>query len=319
MTWSTILDQLAEGHEAVRVLLIEDDPGDRQLIEEMLRDAGTATIVTSFSRLGDAIEPVTRGLADLVLLDLSLPDSSGLDGVRRLRAAAPEVPVVVLSGLAGQKVALEAVQAGAQDYLNKNDVDGETLTKAMRYAVERQRAERRLMRMALSDPLTGLPNRVLFADRLDQALARAARSTTRGRKAPRLILMFIDLDGFKAVNDELGHLAGDQVLVEVARRLVEQLRGADTVARLGGDEFTLLCEGVQSTDGGVGLARRFSLVLSAPYEVEGGEAQISASIGVAVASPLHEDAGALLRRADAAMYAAKREGQGRVALAAAPS
>ena len=319
MTWSTILDALAEGHDAVRVLLIEDEPGDQRLVAELLRDAGEPAVLTTHARLGDAIEPVTRGLADLVLLDLSLPDSSGIDGVRRLRAAAPEVPVVVLSGLADKQVALEAVQAGAQDYLNKNDVDGETLARAMRYAVERQRAERRLARLALTDPLTGLPNRVLFADRLEQAIARAARSQTRGRKAPRLILMFMDLDGFKAVNDQMGHLAGDQVLVEVARRMLEQVRGSDTVARLGGDEFTLLLEGVQGTDGGVALARRLSSVLAQPYDVDGGAARVSAAIGIAVAAPLQEDAGALLRRADAAMYAAKREGQGRVALAAAPA
>ncbi len=131
--------------------------------------------------------------------------------------------------------------------------------------------------------------------------------------------MFIDLDGFKAVNDGLGHLAGDQVLVEVAARLLEQVRGADTVARLGGDEFTLLCEGVQSSDGGEGLARRLARVLAEPYPVDDGEARISASIGIAVAAPLQEDAGSLLRRADAAMYAAKRAGRGRVAMASDPS
>ncbi len=184
MTSSTILDELAEGHDAVRVMLIEDDPGDRRLVQEMLREAGDSAVVTSRTRLEDAIEPVTRGLADLVLLDLSLPDSSGVDGVRRLRAAAPDVPVVVLSGLNDKQVALEAVQAGAQDYLNKDDVDGEALAKAMRYAVERQRAELRLLRLALSDPLTGLPNRVLFADRLEQALARVgALADTRAQGA----------------------------------------------------------------------------------------------------------------------------------------
>ena len=318
MTWTSILDELAEGHDAVRVLLVEDDPGDRRLVQEMLSDAGEAAVVTSCTRLEEAIDPVTRGLADLVLLDLSLPDSWGVEGVRRLRAAAPDVPVVVLSGNSDKQVALEAVQAGAQDYLNKNAVDSDSLTRAMRYAVERQRAERRLVRMALSDPLTGLPNRVLFADRLEQALARAARSTSRGRKAPKLVLMFIDLDGFKGVNDEMGHQAGDQVLVEVARRLNEEVRGADTVARLGGDEFTLLCEGVQATDGGVALARRLAGVLSEPYATDAGEARISAAIGLAVAAPLEEDAGALLRRADAAMYKAKRDGLGQVSLAASP-
>jgi diguanylate cyclase (GGDEF)-like protein len=314
MTWSQILDELAEGHNVVRVLLVEDEAGDRRLVQEMLRDTEEASVLTWCSRLEEALDPVSRGLADLVLLDLSLPDSFGVDGVRRLRAAAPDVPVVVLSGINDKQVALEAVQAGAQDYLNKDNVDADTLTKAMRYAVERQRSERRLARLALSDPLTGLPNRVLFADRLEQALARAARSTTRSKKAPRLQVMFIDLDGFKAVNDTLGHLAGDEVLVEVARRLNEQVRDADTVARLGGDEFTVLCEGVHG-EGGIALAQRLAAVLSEPYETEAGEARLSAAIGVAVAAPLQEDGAALLRRADAAMYDAKRAGPGRVAVA----
>lgn len=319
MTWSEVLDELAEGQDAVRVLLVEDHPGDRVLVEEMLADTAEAAVVTSCVRLGDALEPVKRGLADLVLLDLSLPDSTGVDGVRRLRAAAPEVPVVVLSGLNDRQVALDAVQAGAQYFLNKDDVDTETLTKAMRFAVERQAAERRLMRLALMDPLTGLPNRVLFADRLEQALARTARAGGRGKRAPKLVLMFMDLDGFKGVNDSLGHGAGDEVLVEVARRLLEQVRGADTVARLGGDEFTVLLEGVTTADGGVGLARRLAAALAEPYAVSGTEARVSASIGIAVAAPAVEDAGTLLRRADAAMYAAKREGKGRVAMSATPA
>lgn len=318
MSRSTILDQLASGHDAVRVLLVEDDPADHVFVAGLLRDADAGAVLSSVTRLQDAVELVSRGLADLVLLDLSSPCSTGVAGVRRLRAVAPEVPVVVLSGLDDRRDALAAMQSGAQDYLVKDTMDGPSLAKAMRYAVERQRSERRLARLALSDPLTGLPNRVLFADRLEQALARALRVPARGRMAPRLVLMFIDLDDFKPVNDTLGHLAGDAVLVEVARRLGEQLRGADTVARLGGDEFTLLCEGVVAADGGVGLARRITAALAEPYVTDAGTAVLSAAIGLAVADPRVEDGAALLRRADAAMYAAKREGRGRVAVASGP-
>ncbi len=318
MSWSSVLDELAEGQDIVRVLLVEDNKGDQRFVREMLREAGEGAVLTVCERLEDAVVPISRGLADLILLDLTLPDSSGVDGIRRLRAAAPDIPVVVLSGLNDQDIAVAAVQAGAQDYLNKDEVDSGKLSRAMRYAVERQRTERRLIRLALSDPLTGLPNRVLFADRLDQALARAARASTRGRRPPRLVVMFVDLDGFKAVNDELGHLAGDALLVEVAERLREQMRGVDTVARLGGDEFTILCEGVQSTDGGVTLAKRISARLSEPYEIDTGVARVSAAIGLAVAYPLEEDADALIRRADEAMYAAKRKGPGCVSLASRP-
>jgi len=306
-----VLDELAAPRESVRVLLVEDNPGDRVLVREMLREAAPNAVLTGAGRLTEALEPVARGLADLVLLDLSLPDSFGLDGLRRLRAAAPEVPVVVLSGLADEEVALQAVQAGAQDYLMKGAVDGTSLARAMRYALERQRAERHLARLALRDPLTGLPNRVLFADRLEHALARRGRESGAGR----LTLMFIDLDGFKAVNDRLGHLAGDELLVEVARRLRAQMRTSDTVARLGGDEFTVLCEGAADPEAAVVLATRLAETLAEPYELADGTAEIGAAIGIALARPGEQPAGELLRRADAAMYEAKRAGGGRCALA----
>jgi diguanylate cyclase (GGDEF)-like protein len=316
---SAVLDQLAAEHEAVRVLLVEDNPGDRRLVAEMLNDAGGGAVLTSAERLADAEEPITRGLADLVLLDLSLPDSEGLDGLRRLRTAAPEVPVVVLSGLNDEQVALEAMQAGAQDYLMKGEVDGPSLTRAMRFAVERQRAERQLARLALRDALTGLPNRVLFADRLEHALARDARlaAVQSDHGGGRLVLMFVDLDGFKGVNDRLGHHAGDELLIEVGHRLQEQLRGADTVARLGGDEFTVLCEAVATDADAMALAARLGTAINRPYELGDATATVSAAIGVAVARPGEEDAAALLRRADAAMYDAKRDGQGRAAMAGA--
>jgi diguanylate cyclase (GGDEF)-like protein len=208
------------------------------------------------------------------------------------------------------------VQAGAQDYLVKGNVDAASLGRAMRYAVERQRAERRLTRLALRDPLTGLPNRVLLADRLEQALARAGR-LPGGRAGGSLVLMFVDLDGFKGVNDRLGHHSGDELLIQVGRRLRAELRGADTVARLGGDEFTVLCEGVVDDHAALALADRLGASIAQPCLLGAGRAEVTASIGVAVARPGQEDTASLLRRADAAMYAAKRDGRGRCALAAA--
>jgi diguanylate cyclase (GGDEF)-like protein len=311
LTAPTLLDELADPRESVRVLLVEDDADDRELVREMLRDSGADVVLTACDRLSSALDPIARGLADLVLLDLSLPDATGLEGLRRLRVAAPELPIVVLSGLTDERVALEAVQAGAQDYLMKGQVDGVSLARAVRYAVERQRAERRLSRMALRDPLTGLPNRILFADRLEQALGRRARES----QVQRLALMFVDLDGFKAVNDRFGHLTGDEVLVEVAHRLEQALRSADTIARLGGDEFTLLCEHVADADAAMTLARRIADSLAEPYRLPAGVARISAAVGVSLARPVNETADALLRRADAAMYAAKRGTGDRCALA----
>jgi diguanylate cyclase (GGDEF)-like protein len=129
--------------------------------------------------------------------------------------------------------------------------------------------------------------------------------------------MFIDLDGFKAINDEHGHAAGDELLVQAARRMLGQLRTGDTVARLGGDEFVVLCEHVAPT-AALAVARRVSEALAQPYVLSSGAATITAAVGVAVAHR-YENSGALLKRADSAMYDAKRNGPGQTALASSPA
>jgi diguanylate cyclase (GGDEF)-like protein len=293
-------------HRRVRVLLVEDDADDQLIVHTLLRDIADECELTVCDRLEAAMEPLTRGLADVVLLDLALPDAQGLDGLRRLRAAAPEVPVVVLSGMRDERVAVHAVQAGAQDFLTKGSVDAAGLSRAMRYALERQRAEQRLTRMALRDPLTGLPNRALFADRLEQALARRRRV----HEGLRLALLFIDLNEFKVVNDRYGHLVGDELLVEVGQRLRAELRGADTVARLGGDEFTVLAEDVAGPEEARALARRIVVSLGRPYAVGGVSVEMSAAVGITLAAASGEGPAALLQRADEAMYKAKAAGPG---------
>jgi diguanylate cyclase (GGDEF)-like protein len=306
------LDEIGEGQDVVRVLLVEDDPDDQLLVREMLREAAADAVLTSCDRLSAGLEPIADGLADLVLLDLSLPDADGLDGLLRLRKLAPEVPVVILTGNTDTQTGVEAVHAGAQDYLVKGEVNGEQLARTMRHAVERQRNERHLAQLALRDPLTNLPNRVLFADRLEHALA-----TTDRFAQDELVAMFIDFDGFKAVNDGHGHAAGDELLVQAARRLLGQLRTGDTVARLGGDEFVVLCEHV-SREAALAVASRVGAALAQPYALASGAATITASIGVAIANS-HEDSGTLLKRADKAMYDAKRRGPGQIALASSPT
>ena len=153
-----------------------------------------------------------------MLLDLSLPDARRLEALMQLRAAAPEVPIVILSGLQDELLAIKAVQEGAQDYLIKGRVDSDQLGRAISYAIERKQGERHLEHKATHDPLTGLPNRVLFMDRLTHALAWSRRHDTT------FAILFIDLDKFKLINDSLGHETGDQVLIEVAQRLDDALR-----------------------------------------------------------------------------------------------
>jgi diguanylate cyclase (GGDEF)-like protein len=172
-----------------------------------------------------------------------------------------------------------------------------------------KQANEELKKQAFLDSLTRLPNRLLFEDRLRHALALSERAGERGgeRRQPRLAVLFIDLDGFKPVNDSYGHAAGDAVLKETARRLLSAARDSDTVARVGGDEFLLLMEDLTGLPDAITLARRLVEVLARPFDIAGQQIAISASVGVV----LHPDHGApdkLIAHADAAMYAAKRAG-----------
>lgn len=182
------------------------------------------------------------------------------------------------------------------------DPDGELVRLSIlgRDVTDQRRAEADLAHKATHDTLTGLPNRALLSDRLDQALARARRD-----RHPVAVL-FVDLDGFKAVNDKHGHEAGDAVLVEVAQRLSVVLRPSDTVARLGGDEFVIVCEDMSGESDAMRVARRsLHAIASEAFAVPNGEVTLSASIGIALSSYPEVRAETLLRDADAAMYRAK--------------
>nr|MDP8978907.1 GGDEF domain-containing protein [Actinomycetota bacterium] len=172
-----------------------------------------------------------------------------------------------------------------------------------------RRAGERGWGLALHDALTGLPNRLLLIERVRHALGRAPR------EALRPAVLFCDLDGFKAVNDRFGHTAGDQFLIAVVDRLLGTLRPGDTLARMGGDEFVVLCEDARTTSDAVAVARRLLTALAPPLQIGHRRAALSASVGVAVSHGVREDAHGLLRRADLAMYRAKRRGGARFVLA----
>jgi len=171
-------------------------------------------------------------------------------------------------------------------------------------AQRRLLVEAELRHRSLHDPLTGLPNRVLLMDRLEQALTKEVRL------AEPVSVLFIDLDGFKQINDTMGHEAGDRLLVAVAARLGAVARTEDTIARQSGDEFILVCERTD-TDAAVEMARRLTTSIRRPYVLPEGIATVAASIGVATSDGTCE-AEEMLRRADAAMYRAKKLGSGGV-------
>jgi diguanylate cyclase (GGDEF)-like protein/PAS domain S-box-containing protein len=415
------------------VLLIEDNPGDARLLKEMLREYGTDGIkLTWVAFMGEAETYLAAHQVDVILLDLGLTDAQGLAAVRRAHIAAPQVALLVLTGLDDESMAVQALQEGAEDYLIKGEIEGRGLMRALRYAVERKLMEDALIvtkeramitlncigdavactdmdgmitflnaaaqtmtgwldheaaglpmaevfrivdastgapvsapdypnaaasiylppdavvirrdgrqipvedsnapihdrsglqtgsvfvlrdatrtramtahivHAAQHDFLTGLPNRLLLNDRITQAIAFALR-----HEIP-LAVLFLDLDGFKHINDSLGHAVGDKLLQSVAQRLVSSVRGSDTVSRQGGDEFVILLYEMKDAEGAVISATRLLAAVARPHSIAGHDLHVTASIGVSIYPDDGQDAETLIRNADTAMYQAKENGR----------
>jgi diguanylate cyclase (GGDEF)-like protein len=287
----------------ITVILIEDNDVDAQLTQDLLAEWSVEEFqITHVKTLNEGLSQLSQQRFDAILLDLSLPDAFGLPTVRQVHATNPSIPLVVLSGVSDQTLALQAVQQGAQDYLVKGQGHPELLARAVRYAIERKRSEERLTYLAQYDHLTGLVNRSLFRDRLVQAMARSKRL-----QQP-MGLMLLDLDRFKAVNDTLGHDVGDELLKAVSERLKSCVREVDTVARMGGDEFTIILEGVASESSIVVVAKRIAESISTAFELKGHSISVGVSIGITVYPHDDHSIDELLKHADAAMYRAKQQG-----------
>lgn len=291
----------------IQVLLIEDNPADALMLREAVRvDVLSSFEFTVAESLTSGLEILRDKQFDVILLDLGLPDSQGLKSFETVHSAFPEKPVVVLSGSADQRLALEAVQSGAQDYLVKGPTGWEIASRAMRYAIERKRMEERLQYMATHDALTGLPNRQLFHDRLTHAIKLSKRLSSQKNKKWELAVMLLDLDNFKSANDRFGHPQGDILLQAVTKQLRKCVRESDTVARMGGDEFTLIFENVSGADDVGVLARKVLAVFGKPFQLAGNEFKVTASIGISLYPRDGQDAETLLTHADIAMYRAKQ-------------
>ena len=283
------------------VLLVEDSPDHAKLINALLRRTPEPGYrLHHVGTVGEARQLLSMTEMDCVLLDLSLPDANNLEALSQVRSAATLVAIVVITSSADEALAFAAVSQGAQDYLVKGHIDSDQLSRAIRWSVQRKMLENELTRDALHDPLTRLPNRTLMLDRLASALSRSERS------GKRVVVFFMDLDGFKLVNDRFGHEAGDQFLKVMAERLRGAVRPQDTVARIGGDEFVIICEGFSGHDfEWQPLQRRLIAAVEIPMEIAGHAVRVSASIGLAVGGR-ESDPESMLRDADLAMYAMKR-------------
>jgi diguanylate cyclase (GGDEF)-like protein len=258
----------------------------------------------------DPLSPLSAALQQVrpvVVDDLSDPPSSLAIPPVWLERGAQSGVWVPITTLRRQPFGVLAVHAGDVGRFGQDDVHFlEAMANVVGSAIERSRGEELLAYQAVHDPLTNLPNRVLFVDRLTNALERLERHPTT------LAVLFLDIDRFKLVNDSVGHVQGNDVLIEVATRLRKALRAGDTLARFGGDEFVVLCEDVIDEVGAVGLADRLIEFTQRPIVVNGKEHVVTLSAGVALASSHKTLVEELLRDADAAMYQAKEDGRARV-------
>ncbi len=288
----------------VQVLLVEDAAPDAALFETALRMAAPGQFEVQIApALKQAQTLLAAARFDVLVVDLGLPDARDIEAIVRLQGVAPDVALVAYSGSAEADFAVKTIRAGAQDYLVKGRTGGPALGRSLRYAMERKRAEMRLSELALRDPLTGLPNRLLFRQRVAQSIAQARRHDAQ------LGILMLDMDRFKSINDALGHDAGDMFLQEVARRLTRGVSASDTVARLGGDEFAVLVTPIWGARDLKQIGKNILEELSRPLEVSGTVFSPTASIGAAVYPESGHDGDSLLAAADVAMYETKDTGR----------
>lgn len=222
-------------NSVTKILVVEDNPAHARLLKEVLAEIAELRFeLVQCETLKQALKYLGENQPDICLVDLDLPDAQALDAVRRVRAAAPNVPLVVLSEFDDETLAIRSLNEGAQDYLVKSLVGRSSLWRSLRYAMERQRLNLQLLSLSLHDELTGLNNRRGFVALAEHHIKLAYRA------GEPFLVVFIDLDGLKQINDTFGHQEGNRALVDAAGVLNDSFRQSDILARIGGDEFAVL-------------------------------------------------------------------------------
>ena len=329
------------------ILVIDDIPENLRLLATILVKEGYN--VRKALNGSMALTAVQTVPPDLILLDIMMPDMDGYEVCHRLKAdpQTAKIPIIFLSALSEGLDKAKAFETGGADYISKPFQVQEVLARvqnqlALRSAelqnealktqlearvkertsqlevanqelqqqvYERQQLQAELLRMALHDGLTGLPNRALFMERLAQALQQA-KPQDAAEPTQQFAVLFLDCDRFKVVNDSLGHLVGDELLVAIARRLEQCLSPNHTLSRLGGDEFAVLLTGIANLQDAIQVAEQILTALAQPFQLTRHEVFINASIGITLYQPEYEQPEHLLRDADTAMYRAKALGRG---------
>ena len=298
-----------------KILIVDDQQANVTLLERMLRGAG-------YRRVDSTLDPtqVSRlhrdNRYDLILLDIQMPGMDGFQVMERLKdlEAGGYLPVLAVTAQPSHK--MRALKEGARDFVGKPFDLAEVLMRVhnmleVRLLHETAREHGKMLEtLALNDPLTGLANRRLLDDRMSVALVRARRERSA------LAVVCLDLDGFKQVNDTLGHGAGDTLLKMVAERLVATVREEDTVARLGGDEFVVGLWHLNGAEHARTVARKLIAAVSAGYSIDGHDVPMTTSAGIGIFPEHGTNAESLMKSADKALYEAKRAGKNAYRMAA---
>jgi len=296
---------------AVRVLLVEDDEDDWVLTRAILADGFGSRVMPDWAQTYEAgLERLLTDDYDVALVDYNLGSETGIELLTEAAARGCRIPIIMLTGQDDRSTDLQAMHAGAADYLVKNRVTSDLLERAIRYARERHRLLEQIRSLSLNDELTGLSNRRGFFTLADQRLQLLER------RAPQCLLLFADVDGLKHANDTLGHDTGDRLLIDAARVLRATFRRTDLVARLGGDEFVVLADEANDEDTTGVLDRLDQHIAARNADIEPDAPALSISAGLLCfrANP-STDLQKLLAEADARMLQCKKLRRERTSLA----
>ena len=291
---------------AIKILSVEDDDDDADVLDRALKGAtGREYELRRICSLAEMPGAVAATQPDLIFLDLHLPDARGAETIHGALRHAGDIPVLVLTGSGSEQVGQSSIDLGVQDFIPKTELFSANLARAIDYAIRRKQKLRDTEQTALRDPLTGLNNRGGLMQSMLRSTARARR------QGGGFAVAFLDLDGFKAVNDRYGHAAGDEVLVTIARRAESIARANDTLCRLGGDEFVFLLDGCFTRAKARQGAARFSAIICKPMALSAAigaaHVSVSASFGLSVCPKDSLEPQELLSIADHAMYDTKRD------------
>lgn len=294
----------------LRLLVVDDDDVDRERVSRLLAKIHLKSAVTEAASLEQAREAMSNGEFDCVFLDYQLGDHVGVELLHDIsHGSLNYVPVVMVTGNSNERLVVEAMQGGAYDFIPKTQLHVDLLETVLVNSLLRANLERelktkreRLEYLSFYDTLTGLPNRALFFDRLEQTLLSAKRNQRS------FAVIQVDLNLFKKVNDCFGHAAGDTVLAVAAQRIKKALRATDSVARLGGDEFAAVLTDIDSVETTFSVAEKIVAAVAEPITDDRLLVTVGAAVGIALYPSQGDDAQTLLLKADRAMYAAKRAG-----------